>query len=152
MMLVHLPSVDNRGHQNGWASKQQMKAIADADAAIGQLVQALAGHRAGGRDPADRQLRPRSAGKNHGPDDPRSRHIPWIAVGPGVRHGVDLTTYPKLTVNTEDTFATACWALGIPPTVPDMDGVPVKVILEPKDQGLGTELLHLAPALAPPGW
>jgi arylsulfatase A-like enzyme len=53
------------------------------------------------------------AGLSHGPDDARSRHIPWIATGPGVRRGFDLTRKEKLQVNTEDTCATACWLLGL---------------------------------------
>ena len=147
VMLVHLPSVDNVGHAIGWATPQQMKAIEDADAAVGQVVQAL--DDAGMTDStllivtSDHG----GAGRTHGPDDFRSRYIPWIAVGPGIRH-VDLTTYPKLVINTEDTFATVCWMLGIPPTLPDLDGVPVKLILEQKPP----ELLHTAPAIPPPSW
>ena len=63
-------------------------------------------------------------------------------------HHVDLTIYAKLQINTEDTFATVCWMMGIPPTLPDLDGVPVKLILEQKPK----ELLHNAPAKAPPAW
>ena len=53
------------------------------------------------------------AGKNHGPDDPRSRMIPWIAAGPDVRADYDLTGEDHLTVRTEDTFATLAYVLGI---------------------------------------
>ena len=142
VMLVHFPSVDNTGHAIGWASPQQMQAIADADSAVGRLLKAL-----DEADMTDSTLviitaDHGGAGKNHGPDDPRSRHIPWIAVGPHVRKHLDLTTYPKLEVNTYDTFATACWVMGIPPTLPDLDGVPVKVIMEQGDK----ELLKNAPA------
>jgi phosphopentomutase len=148
VMLVHFPSVDNTGHAIGWASPEQMKAIEDADAAVGVLLKTL--DEAGLTNStlmivtADHG----GAGKNHGPDDPRSRHIPWVAVGPHVRKHLDLTTYPRLEVNTYDTFATACWMMGIPPTVPDMDGVPVKVIVEWENN----ELLKPAPVKAPPAW
>jgi phosphopentomutase len=148
VMLVHFPSVDNTGHAIGWASPEQTKAIEDADAAVGVLLKTL--DEAGLTDStlmivsADHG----GAGKNHGPDDPRSRHIPWVAVGPHVRKHLDLTTYPRLEVNTYDTFATCCWVMGIPPTVPDMDGVPVKVIMEQP----ATELLKRAPATPPPAW
>jgi predicted AlkP superfamily pyrophosphatase or phosphodiesterase len=148
VMLVHFPSVDNVGHAIGWATPQQMQAIADADVAVGKLLDAM----------SDAQMTDSTlliitadhggAGQNHGPDDPRSRHIPWIAVGPGIRHHVDLTIYAKLTINTEDTFATVCWMMGIPPTLPDLDGVPVKLILEQKP----TELLRNAPNRPPPAW
>jgi arylsulfatase A-like enzyme len=70
------------------------------------------------------------AGRTHGPEDARSRHIPWIAVGPGIRKNLDLTTYSKLDVNTEDTFATVCWLMGIPVPTTSLDGKPIKQILQ----------------------
>ena len=72
------------------------------------------------------------AGRSHGPNDPRSRHIPWICVGPGLRKGYDLTRDPTLTVNTEDTFATACWLLGLRPKGP-LDGKPVEQVLADRE-------------------
>ena len=69
-------------------------------------------------------------GQVHGPNDARSRHIPWIAVGPGVRRGYDLTIQDKVQVNTEDTFATACAMMGIP-YPQNIDGKFVEQILEP---------------------
>jgi arylsulfatase A-like enzyme len=69
----------------------------------------------------------------HGPNDPRSRHIPWIVVGPGVRANYDLTRAADLHVNTEDTFATACYVLGIPLPA-DIDGKPVLAIFEKPDE------------------
>jgi hypothetical protein len=47
-------------------------------------------------------------------------------------------------VQTYDTFATVCWLMRIPPTVPDMDGSPVRQIPE---QGDG-ELLKPTPTKA----
>jgi len=64
----------------------------------------------------------------HGPDDPRSRHIPWIISGPHVRQG-DLTREADLVVNTEDTCATACYLLGLP-QLPYFDGKPVLAAFE----------------------
>ena len=64
------------------------------------------------------------AGKTHGPDDPRSRTIPWIVSGPGVKPGYDLAQLGDLNLRTEDTCATACYVLGLP--LPDyFDGKPV---------------------------
>ena len=139
-MMVHLPSVDNVGHKIGWATPPQMAAIEDADAAVGRLLDALDDEDLTNSTLVIVTSDHGGAGKSHGPDDFRSRYIPWIAVGPGIRH-IDLTTYPKLVINTEDTFATVCWMLGIPPTLPDLDGVPVKLILEQKP----VELMHAAP-------
>jgi hypothetical protein len=70
------------------------------------------------------------AGKSHGADDPRSRFIPWIAVGPGVCANVDLTIHANLAVRTEDTFATAAYVLGITTSKP-VDGKPVMEIFCP---------------------
>ena len=69
------------------------------------------------------------AGYSHGPDDMRSRNIPWIISGPGIRKGIDLTTKDTLVVNTEDTFATACFLLNIP-IDEDCDGKAVLQVLE----------------------
>src|SRR5690606_21356516 len=54
------------------------------------------------------------SGKQHGKDDDRSRFIPWIITGPGVRKNLDLSQYRDLKVQTYDTFATACHVLEIP--------------------------------------
>ncbi|HEX4794904.1 MAG TPA: alkaline phosphatase family protein [Humisphaera sp.] len=113
VMFVHLPSNDNVGHAIGWGTPQQLAVVENADACVGRLLDAMqesdvlrhtfvlitADH--GG------------AGAWHTPDDPRSRHIPWIATGPGIRQNLDLTTFDKLTINTEDTFATVCHLLAI---------------------------------------
>jgi hypothetical protein len=147
VMMVHLPSVDNVGHLIGWATPKQMQAIEDADAAVGQIVKAMDDAQMSGSTLLIITSDHGGAGRTHGPDDFRARYIPWIAVGPGIRH-IDLTTYPKLVINTEDTFATVCWMLGIPPTLPDLDGQPVKLILEQTP----AELLHPAPAKPPPAW
>lgn len=53
-------------------------------------------------------------GKTHGADDARSRHIPWIASGPGVVKNFDLTQFAELEVHTEDTAVTALYLLGAP--------------------------------------
>jgi predicted AlkP superfamily pyrophosphatase or phosphodiesterase len=139
LLFVHLPSVDATGHMYGWASDEQMDAIAEADESIGLILWAL----------DQRNLRDSSfilvtadhggAGLSHGPDDPRSRNIPWIAVGPGIRRNVDLTSYPNLVINTEDTFSTAAYLLGIP-ILKNVDGKPVMEIIDRSNQ----ELLHAA--------
>ncbi len=56
---------------------------------------------------------------------------------PGIRRGLDLTIYPNLVINTEDTFATAAYLMGIP-VMRQIDGKPVMEILDRS----GEELLQ----------
>jgi len=140
VLFVHLPTVDNVGHASGWSSPEQIAAIEQADTCIGQILLALDRH--GLRDSTFILVTSDhgGAGRNHGPDDPRSRHIPWIAAGPGIRKGLDLTIYADLVINTEDTFATAAFLLGIP--IPHLvDG---RAVLQIIDRS-GQELLHPQP-------
>ncbi len=129
VLFVHLPEVDSAGHDKGWGAPEQVAAVEHTDAAIGAILAAL-----------DRKHLLHStlvivtadhggAGKEHGPDDPRSRYIPWIVAGPGVRKGYDLARFKALTVVTEDTFATAANWLGIA-LGPQLDGRPVLEMYE----------------------
>lgn len=130
LTFVHFPSLDKIGHDKGWGSYEQLAQLAHTDQAVAQVLAAL--DRTG--------LRPSTfilitadhggAGLTHGADDPRSRHIPWIAVGPGVRKGYDLTQRAGLDVRTEDTFATVAYVLGLP-LAADLDGRPVLDAFEP---------------------
>jgi predicted AlkP superfamily pyrophosphatase or phosphodiesterase len=129
VLFLHLPEVDSAGHDQGWGSAAQLAAIAVADGALGRVLDALRT-----RGVLDSTLVIVSsdhggAGKSHGPDDPRSRHIPWIAAGPEIRANLDLTGDDDLQIRTEDTFATACFFLGIA-TDADLDGHPVLQILQ----------------------
>jgi hypothetical protein len=136
VMFIHFPGADKVGHAVGWGTKKQLDAVAEVDAGIGRVLGTL--DKTGLADStviivsADHG----GAGRGHGGmalgapiDDPRSRHIPWICAGPGLRENYDLTEDGKLTVNTVDTFATACYLMNIPPG--DVDGKPVKQILPP---------------------
>lgn len=113
LVFIHFPGVDAAGHASGWGSPEQLAAIAALDRHIGAVLATL--EQAALRETtviiisADHG----GAGLAHGPDDARSRHIPWIVAGPGVRRGFDLTRIGKLQINTEDTCATACWLLGL---------------------------------------
>jgi len=128
--FIHLPDVDVAGHAKGWGSPEQMAAIERTDAHLARIFAALDG--AGIRAStfvlvtADHG----GAGLTHGPDDARSRHIPWVVVGPGVRKNYDLTQIEALEVRTEDTCATACWLLGLP-QMPYFEGKPVREAFTP---------------------
>jgi predicted AlkP superfamily pyrophosphatase or phosphodiesterase len=114
VMFLHFPGADDAGHSKGWGTPDQVSAIERIDASFGIVLQAL----------KDKKLYDQTAiivsadhggsGTGHGAQDERSRYIPWIARGPGIRKNYDLTRYKDLYVNTEDTFATACMLLGLP--------------------------------------
>jgi arylsulfatase A-like enzyme len=132
LMFVHFPGADSAGHSIGWGSKEQVAAIERIDRQIGRIMDAL----------DDLNLRRSTVvlvsadhggqGRGHGPDDPRSRHIPWIIAGPGLRQNYDLNTNAKLYIRTEDTFATISFLLGLPIS-PEVEGQPVKDILPSRE-------------------
>ena len=128
LLVVHFPGCDGAGHSKGWGSPEQMAAIESIDRSLGVLMSALEETGLDRETLVILSADHGGAGKGHGPDDPRCRHIPWIAVGPGVRRNYDLTRDGTLVINTEDTFATACYFLGIRPEGP-IDGKPVEQIL-----------------------
>ncbi|PTY05530.1 hypothetical protein DB347_14225 [Opitutaceae bacterium EW11] len=124
LLFVHFPETDAIGHAKGWGSPEQLAAIEHVDVLLGQLFSAM--EKADVRRStliilsADHG----GAGLTHGADDPRSRYIPWIANGPGVKVDFDLTQLAQLEVATEDTTATTLFVLGLP--IPAYsDGKPV---------------------------
>lgn len=133
VMMVHFGDVDRAGHSVGWGTPQQIEAIARADAALGVVLAAL--RKAGEYDhtliilTADHG----GFGRTHGAGDNRALHIPWIAVGPHVRQGFDLTRIKEVSVRTEDTFATACHFLSLTPAS-DIDGHWVEAAFEPPSE------------------
>ena len=124
VLFVHFPDCDRVGHAEGWGCDHQVQTVEHADELLGHVLSALQEERV-----IDQTLIIVTAdhggqGRTHGPNDPRSRHIPWIAAGPGVKHNYDLNLDERLVINTEDTFATSCEVLGIP-LPSDVDGKPV---------------------------
>ncbi len=132
VLFVHFPDPDTTGHALGWMSGAQLEAIARVDAAIGQLLQAL--------DATDQRsstlviLTADHGGHLffHGSDDPQDTTIPWIAQGPGVPVGSQVSA----PVRTFDTAATVLYALGMP--------VPA--------EWSGSPVLEALPALAAAGF
>ncbi|MBL9214884.1 MAG: alkaline phosphatase family protein [Opitutaceae bacterium] len=130
LLFVHFPAVDLSGHDFGWGSAEQLGRIARADAHVGELLAAL---RAAGLADATLVLVTSDhggQGRTHDAYDPRSRFIPWIAHGPGVRPGYDLTQQEELQIRTEDTCATVCHVLGLS-LLPYFDGKPVLAAFGP---------------------
>ena len=124
VLFVHLPSVDTAGHAEGWGSKGQLAAVETADRCIERILDAVRSSRRLDSTLVIVTSDHGGQGKTHGPNDARSRMVPWIAVGPGVCVDVDLTTDADLDVATEDTFATLAYVLGIDLQRP-IDGRPV---------------------------
>lgn len=124
VMFVHLPSPDFTGHDHGWGSELQMAAVAGADRCVGRLLAALAARGVLDSTVVIVSADHGGADHSHGRGDPRSRTIPWIVTGPGIRADLDLASTTKDDVDTEDTFATACALLGLRPP-PGLDGQPV---------------------------
>lgn len=119
LMLTHFPDGDLTGHEDGWMSRQQLRAYSRDDKSFGLIIDALkknglfestiiivtADH--GGHD------------TTHGTDMPEDMTIPWIISGPRVIPG-QLTTQ----IYTMDTAATIAYVLGLP-IPPEWDGAPV---------------------------
>jgi len=124
LMCVHFPDVDTVGHARGWGSPEQIVQLTRTDAQLARVLAAL--DRAGIRNSTFVLLTADhgGAGRTHGGEDPRSRHIPWIVSGPGVRKAYDLTQQASRVINTEDSCATVCWVLGLPQAA-YFDGKPV---------------------------
>lgn len=129
VMMIHFGDNDKLGHAIGWGTPEQMAVLAIADKGIGQVLQALDDAGLTGETLIILTADHGGTGRWHGPNDPRARHIPWIASGPRIRKGLDLTTDRDLTINIEDTFGTAAFALGIKPEMP-VDGKPVMRIFQ----------------------
>jgi hypothetical protein len=131
VLVVNLPGVERAGRSTpaGWGSAEQVAAVARADAAVGEVLAALEASGLAVSTAIVVTSDHGGAGSTFERDDPRTRTIPWIASGPGIGRGTDLTRYPALAVNAaEDTFATACRVLGIP-VDNEIDGKFVEPIL-----------------------
>ena len=129
VLFIHLPGVDTAGHESGWGSIEQIAAIERADDAVGLVLDVLADLKLTGSTLIIVTSDHGGAGKGHASDDSRSRFIPWIAAGPGVRRDFDLTLRSQRRIGIEDTFATACAFLGIDPG-DECEGKPVLEVLE----------------------
>jgi predicted AlkP superfamily pyrophosphatase or phosphodiesterase len=130
LAFIHFPDVDAVGHAKGWGSPEQLAACANLDRQLARLCAALDHAGIRGSTVIIVSADHGGAGLTHGADDVRSRHIPWIISGPGIRRDYDLTREAALEVRTEDTCATACYLLGLPQK-DYFDGKPVYAAFAP---------------------
>lgn len=113
LLFVHLPSLDAVGHSRKWGSREQVDASERCDRELGKVLAAI---RAAGLEDSTLVILSTDhggAGTTHGGLDARSRLIPWIVAGPGVKRDFDLAQIQNLQIHTEDTFATAAAWLGL---------------------------------------
>ncbi len=149
VMFVHLPENDNVGHAIGWGTPEQLATVSHADNDIGHLESLLTDLKLIDSTMIIVTADHGGAGRTHGPEDPRSRTIPWIVTGPGIRKNFDLTRLGKeYDVTAYDTFATACYVLGIPLTR-HIDGKPIQQIFENQEMLAGTADPSMSPATMP---
>lgn len=104
LMLVHLPDVDVSGHNAGWMSERYLTQVAEADQAVGRLLNALPPH-ATVILTADHG----GFGPTHGMNRVQDMTIPWIIVGPDI---LENQVVPRA-ISTMDTAATALDVLGL---------------------------------------
>jgi arylsulfatase A-like enzyme len=114
-MFVHLPGVDTVGHEFGWGTDEQIAATEKADRAVGRVLETIAALNLADSTLVVLTADHGGAAKSHEMRDPRSRFIPWIVAGPGLRKDFDLTLLGDRTIRIEDTFSTACAFLGLEP-------------------------------------
>lgn len=127
LLFVHLDHVDHAGHGSTWGSQTYMQSIAEADALLGELVEAL----------QDRDMWSYTAllvtsdhggaSYSHGNDTADERAIPIIAVAPQIDPAA-----VEREVRIWDVAPTAAFWLGIPAhdtwignAMPELGGPPI---------------------------
>lgn len=120
LCFIHFTDTDTIGHEFGWGSREQLKAFAETDRALGIVVQAI--KKAGLARRCVILISADHGGhaRGHSQGLPEDMTIPWIAWGKNVRRNFTITT----PVNTCDTAATVLWLLGLN-SPGEMDGRPV---------------------------
>jgi predicted AlkP superfamily pyrophosphatase or phosphodiesterase len=127
LCFVHLPDLDSFGHNYGWGSDRQIKAVENCDKAVGILLDGL---RSAGI--LDQTFIIVSAdhgghGKTHGSSDVRDICVPFICSGASVKPNYEI----QAPVSICDVAATAAYTLGL--DIPDTwTGKPVKEIFKEK--------------------
>lgn len=111
LTFIHLDLVDHAGHQFGHGTPEYIASIEKADRLTGQILEAV--EKAGMMSSTVILLSADhgGVGKKHGGNTMAELEIPWIAAGPGIAKGRELTQ----PVNTYDTAATIARILGIRP-------------------------------------
>jgi hypothetical protein len=137
LVILHLSSPDGAGHDHGWFSPQYLrtaetvsgqlqairKCIAESGSSIPTTLIVTSDH---GGTPVDVcQARRHKDKCGHGANDDDNRRVPWIAVGPGIKPGHQITADIRLA----DTAPTILHILGLPTSsISTLTGVSVDEI------------------------
>jgi predicted AlkP superfamily pyrophosphatase or phosphodiesterase len=108
LLFLYLGYVDVAGHHDGWMSEPYLRAVSNADACIGQVLEAI---RALGwaEETTTLALSDHGGhGRSHGTDMEEDMLIPWILHGRGVKRGCVL----EEPVRIYDSCATLAHLLG----------------------------------------
>ena len=129
--FVYFHSADTAGHAHGWMSEPYLKALENADAALGSLMQSLNGTQGPGYHLIV-QSDHGGSGYHHSDPSPETLTIPWIAMGPYIRKNHVI----EQPVSVLDTAPTMARLLDIPLHY-GWTGSPVEEILLGHCQGVG---------------
>ncbi len=128
LCFIHFGDPDVEGHAHGIYSPEKMRALAECDAALKMVRDAVgraglldssvfiltADHGGHDRSPEENAARAKAGlppqPGTHGSSSPEDVTIPWIAWGAGVKSHFTITA----PVVQYDTAATALWLLGVP--------------------------------------
>lgn len=102
--FVYLGYTDMAGHDYGWMTDSYLKAVSNADAGIGKVLDAL--RRAGVLEHTFLIVTSDHGGheKTHGTNMPEDMIVPWVVSGPGVPSGVSIAHSVSI-VDTAPTIA-----------------------------------------------
>ncbi len=98
-LFIYSTHTDDFGHTYGWMSPEYIKAIEDADAAIGDFLDEM--EKEGLLEGTHFLFVTDHGGEGHGHGGVTERHmnVPWMIAGPGIRRCPDMEE-PNNTVNT----------------------------------------------------
>lgn len=117
---VHLREGDMAGHDSGWMTPEYRAGLAEADRALGVVLDAIAA--SGLPTTVILTADHGGEGKDHWGRNPADSLVPWICSGPGVKAGAAIADSSII-----DTGPTAAALLGV--TLPEVEGKVVKECL-----------------------